>query len=240
MYNYYLSKDIFDSRDFIFKTNINAGNLPKLIDLRNLCPAVYDQGEEGSCTANAGAAAREMLYAKSNLELSRAFLYYEERNLEGTTTEDSGATLRDCCSAMKLYGICEEQYMPYLTTPISQAPSSSAVKNAFNYKITSYKRLNSLTDVKISLSTDKKPVIIGMAVFESMESENVKNTGILPMPEFTEQELGGHAVLIVGYDDTKKYLIVRNSWGNAWGDKGYFYMSYDYFNKYVFDKWILS
>lgn len=240
MYSYYLSKDKVDNRDFLFnKSASNVIKLPVSVDLRNLCPSVYDQGEEGSCTANAGVAARIMLMANKTLQLSRAFLYYEERKIEGTTTRDAGATLRDCCKAILSYGICEESYMPYLTTSITTPPSATAISNAKKYLINSYTRLNTLTDVKTSLSTNK-PVIIGMIVYESMESNAVAKTGMLPMPALTEQELGGHAVLVVGYDDSKNYLIVRNSWGATWGDKGYFYMPYNYFNQYTMDKWILS
>ena len=48
------------------------------------------------------------------------------------------------------------------------------------------------------------------------------------MPQANDQQLGGHAVTAVGYDDFKECFIVRNSWGEGWGDKGYFYMPYQY------------
>lgn len=247
-YKYDIVRDKLDERDYIVEIEELVTNLPNSVDIRNLCPPVYDQGQEGSCTANAGCAARAMLLGNKALMLSRAFLYYQERYLEGTTNSDSGASLRDTCRATQMYGICEESYMPYATTNFRTAPSTAAKQNALKYKVSSYTRLSTLSDIKTMLYTNKKPVIIGMEVFQSMESDTVAKTGKLPTPANTEQMLGGHAVLVVGYVDTTPtktnpssgYLIVRNSWGPNWGDKGYFYMPYEYFNKHTFDYWVIS
>ncbi len=53
-------------------------------------------------------------------------------------------------------------------------------------------------------------------------------TGNMPMPKSGENPIGGHAVLAVGYDNEDRVFIVRNSWGEGWGDAGYFYMPYAY------------
>lgn len=238
MLKYHLLKDIPDERDYVLQ--ISSQTLPIYFDLRPQCPLVYDQGQEGSCTANAGVAARAMLLKNPNILLSRAFLYYEERNLEGSTTSDSGATIRDVCRAMNIYGVCEEIYMPYGKTNISTPPTPIALANAIKYKIKSYQRLTSLSDIKTYLATKSQPILIGMQVYQSMETQTVAQTGKLPMPTMVEQMLGGHAVLVVGYDDNKQVLIVRNSWGQNWGDKGYFYMPYNYFNKYTSDYWVFT
>lgn len=238
---YHLMKDTPDDRDYFLDLSSQiTQKLPISVDLRSKCPSVYDQGQEGSCTANAGVAARVMLLQKPNLLLSRAFLYYEERYLEGTTRSDSGATIRDVCKALSSYGVCEENYMPYGPSTLYKAPSSIALKNALNYKVKSYQRLITLNDIKTYLANNTQPVLIGMEVYESMETEQVAKTGILPMPQSNEKILGGHAVLIVGYDDAKQVLIIRNSWGSNWGDKGYFYMPYPYFQKYTSDYWVIT
>jgi C1A family cysteine protease len=75
---------------------------------------------------------------------------------------------------------------------------------------------------------DGFPFVFGFTVYDSFESDQVAKTGILNMPKPDEPEVGGHAVMGVGYDDAKKRLLVRNSWGADWGMKGYFTMPYDY------------
>ena len=62
-------------------------------------------------------------------------------------------------------------------------------------------------------------------------SDEVKKTGIMPMPEEDEDMLGGHAVMAAGYDNDTRMFLVRNSWGKNWGDNGYFWMPYDYISK---------
>lgn len=263
MRQYLLQKDPIDERDYTFSLKPLASiKLPSSVDIRNLCPPIYDQGQQGSCTANAGCAARTMLAGDPLLYLSRAFLYYQERVIEGTINQDSGASMRSVCAAAKTVGICEDYLMPYNDKDYLTKPSDEAIENAFKYKIKSYRSLSSLEDIKKSLALNQKPVLLGMTVFESMESEEVAKTGQLPMPKSDEKELGGHAVLVVGYKDamitkapdciitrlflrkkqnaSKGYLIVRNSWGVEWGDKGYFYMPYEYVEKYTFDYWIME
>jgi C1A family cysteine protease len=97
-----------------------------------------------------------------------------------------------------------------------------------------------LTGIKNVLALSKSPVLMGMTVYNSFESDSVAKTGVMPMPFKGDKVLGGHAVLAVGYDDSKSVLIVRNSWGASWGDKGYFYMPYAFVNKgFASDFWTL-
>ncbi|MEI6102008.1 MAG: C1 family peptidase, partial [Eubacteriales bacterium] len=234
--------------------------LPVQIDLRPNCPAVYDQGNEGSCTANAGCAGRSMLEGDPNLTLSRAFQYYMERSLLGTTEEDSGASIKDIILSMKQYGVCKEVDMPYIPGDFKTPPSEQAKKNALQYKIEGGKLLHGIAAIQTALCVRSQPVLLGMKVYASMESGKVAGTGVLPMPGRKEAFLGSHAVLVVGYlpelpsylQETKKaakasrkkqaaYLVVRNSWGAGWGDKGYFYMPFAYVDKgYAFEAWIME
>jgi C1A family cysteine protease len=135
-------------------------------------------------------------------------------------------------------GICPETEEPYDITKFTQSPTQQDLADAQKYKISEYHRVNDLTMLKTALA-EGQPVVIGINVYSSFESNEVATTGIVPMPNTeTEQLLGGHAVLVVGYDETKEWAIVRNSWGIDWGEKGYFYLPYQYWTAgLVTDMW---
>jgi C1A family cysteine protease len=181
-----------------------------------------------------------MLIKQPNKLFSRQFLYHQERVLEGTVNQDGGAQMREIGRTLGKFGVCEEQFMPYSDKGLLQTPSQDAIKNALQHRITRYHSVRGLSGIKQALA-QSQPVLIGMVVYESFESQEVAKTGILPMPHANEENLGGHAVLVVGYDDEKQVLIVRNSWGAEWGDKGYFYMPYSYVQGgFAFDFWVLD
>jgi len=240
---YPVKRQLIDERDYQLMSILNVHatvKLPKMIDLRNLCPHVFDQGQLGSCTANAGVAAREMLN-KLPVTLSRLFQYYNERLIENDITKDGGAQMRDIGNAITTYGICLESTCPYDITKFENKPSPQAYTEALAYKIISYYSVPDLNGIKQVLALKQQPVLIGIDVYSSFESATVAKTGIVPLPKKSESMLGGHAICAVGYDDTKKWLICRNSWGETWGDKGYFYLPYTYVSKkYAYDFWCLQ
>ena len=247
---YNLQRDPADERDYKLSAivkPVSYAKLPKKVDLRSKCPAVFNQGSLGSCTAQAGSAARIMLEGNPSLDLSELYLYYMERVLEGTVDKDNGATMRSICKALNKYGICEEKYMPYIPQNFRVPPSAQAHENAANRKITAYRSLYGIKQVKECLAFRQQPVMIGMEVYESFEQ--MSKDGKLKIPKPGEACLGGHAVLVVGYVDntfpclssSKGYFIVRNSWGSQWGDKGYFYMPYEFVSQgYAWDFWTLE
>lgn len=244
---YNLKRDEVDERDYkkLYRPHPSL-TLPKSVDLREKMPPVYDQLDLGSCTANAGVAYRSYLLLPEDStppELSRLDLYWEERDIEGTVNEDSGATMRDVGKALKKSGVCEEKYYPYDVDDFTDTPSKKANENALKYKISAYSRLSDTDNIMIYLAVHQKPVLMGMDVYESFESDETSKTGMVTLPKDTEELLGGHAVLIVGYKYIKDdlYFIVRNSWGEQWGDKGYFYLPVEYIKKgYAYDFWVLS
>jgi len=235
---YCLKRQKHDERDFLFSKFKDKVIVPPLIDMRSLMPPIYDQLQLGSCSANSSTSYDVFLY-NNKIDLSRLFEYYMVREIEGTVNEDSGATNRDNVRSINKNGICEENLMPYDISKFTIPPIGEAIINAKQYTISSYVALNNLSDIKEALALSK-PVILGMDVFESFEGSEIANTGKMPMPLPTEQNLGGHSVLVVGYVDEGNYLIVRNSWGSGWGDKGYFYMPYEYLTNYTFDYWIMN
>ena len=244
--SYRLKHDKQDIRDKIYyaSTIKQPSQLPKLVDLRKYLSPVVDQGELGSCTANAIASGLgeyfQKIARKQFTSLSRLDLYWWERFIEGTVDKDSGAEIRDGMKVFNQLGIAPENDYPYDITTFTNEPTPQAILDATIFKISKYNRVQNLNSLKIALA-EGLPVVTGIQVYESFESDAVAQTGIVPMPDpDNEQLLGGHAVLAVGYDDSKKQVIMRNSWGISWGDKGYFYLPYTYFtdpNGYVADMW---
>ncbi|HET6516215.1 MAG TPA: C1 family peptidase [Thermodesulfovibrionales bacterium] len=223
--------DLPDQRDFLYSAVRRIPRkLPKSNDLRPLCSAVENQGELGSCTANALAGALEFLERKDSVsfvDCSRLFIYYNERAIEHSIQSDSGAMIRDGIKTLAKQGVCSEKIWPYIESKFTVKPTAACYKEALLRQITSYHRILTLDEMRACLA-EGFPFVFGFTVYESFESQQVAKTGVVNMPKPKERVVGGHAVLAVGYDDTQKRFIVRNSWGTDWGKKGYFTMPYDY------------
>jgi C1A family cysteine protease len=209
--------------------------LPSSVDLRGQCPPVYDQGNLGSCTANGIGALLEFVEMKEGKPAytpSRLFIYYNERVMEGTVSQDAGAEIKDGMAVVANLGAPEPEgvWWWYNISKFAVKPSKKVYAAALNHRFTSYSRVNnsSLTAMQSCLAAGY-PIVGGFTVYESFESQTVANTGVVPMPKASEQILGGHAVLVVGYDDASQRFIVRNSWGTSWGMAGYFTIPYAYF-----------
>jgi len=220
-----------DSRDYTYKP-AKLDSVPAVTDLRQWCSAIDDQGQLGSCTGQGTAGCIEYMdrrYHNKQTEISRLFIYYYERLIEGTVNSDSGAQIRDAIKATSTYGAPLESLWPYNISKFKMPPATAAVQDAANRKVTLYENIpNGDYQSCINAIAAGYPVIIGFDVYSSFESQTVAQTGIMPYPNVkSEKLLGGHCVLLVGYDNTKNTFIVRNSWGTSWGDKGYFYMPYE-------------
>ena len=213
-----------DSRDRVYAPK--AIVLPRTVDLRANCSAVDDQGDLGSCTGNAIAGIVEYLDRKAgkNIDVSRLFIYYEERVLIGTVSYDSGAYIRDGIKVLNKKGAPLETIWPYSINKFATKPNLLSYTDAARRKAGTYEKVLNFNGVKNALARGF-PVVVGFDVYESFY--NIGSNGIMPYPNVNrEQLLGGHAVAIVGYNDNTQRFIVRNSWGTNWADRGYFYMPY--------------
>jgi C1A family cysteine protease len=226
-------RDIPDQRDHLYAAPVvNLTALPPSVDLRSQCPPVYDQGQLGSCTGNGIAGAVQFDRKKQKLTPdfipSRLFIYYNERVIEHTVNSDSGAMIRDGIKSVAQQGDCPESEWPYDITKFASQPPPQCYQDARKYKAVQYQRLvQNLNQMKGCLASGY-PFIFGFTVYDSFESQQVAQTGEVPMPGPTEQVLGGHCVVAVGYDDSQQRFFVRNSWSESWGMQGYCTMPYAY------------
>lgn len=223
---YHWVPDPTDSRDFQYEL-ASIPIMPTKVDLRPWASPIDDQGNLGSCTGNAIAGAIDLIDHKTqgkSIQVSRLFIYYQERLLEGTISRDNGAYIRDGIKACSHIGAPLETLWPYVIGRFAVNPSVVAYTDAARRKVTLYSQCSDINAVKNALAAGH-PVVVGFQVYSSFESPTVAKTGIMPYPDVAHETLlGGHAVCLVGYDDSRNWFIARNSWGSTWGDGGYFYM----------------
>jgi len=238
----------------------NKLSLPNEVDVIPWCSPIEDQGKLGSCTANAGVGLVEYFETKAfgkHIDASRLFLYKVTRNLMHLTG-DTGAFLRTTMGSMVLFGVPPEEYLLYVVEDFDVEPSAFCYSFARNYQVISYYRLDPqgitreelLKRIKANLA-GKLPSMFGFVVYESIRQAQL--SGKIPFPTPNERRLGGHAIISVGYDDDIKIkniipsgeettgaLMIRNSWGEDWGNKGYGWLPYKYvLTGLVIDWWSL-
>jgi C1A family cysteine protease len=224
-------KDPVDPRDKKFKITA-PHTLPPSVDLRPRMPLIYNQLDIGSCVGNGVGGAiqfEQIKQGKKDFVPSRLFIYYGAREMEGTIQEDSGCIIRDAIKVVASQGVCPESMWVYDTKKFKDKPCPCCYKEALNNQVLEYLRISphNLYEVQHCLS-EGFPVICGIILYESFMSEEVAKTGIVPMPKPNEEVIGGHCVLIVGYDSTREMMLCRNSWGTEWGIQGYFWIPFSY------------
>lgn len=239
-----VKRSIPDRRDHRLKLLNYRARTPTAVNNKSLIPFVYDQGQIGSCTANSAGSMYSWVVRKKSGKTfvpSRLFLYYNTRVLHGTVGYDSGASLRNTMRSLRTNGVCAETSWPYQYDKLYQKPTQNCYNEGSTRQALSY------AAVPISLVAMKnvvrsRPFVMGILVYSSFFNPTVARTGYVPVPDTRKETMmGGHAILVMGYDDKKKCFICRNSWGTSWGLKGDFYLPYKYATnwKLAFDAWVL-
>lgn len=249
-HGYGWQRDLPDARDLRYSAPLHVLRLPAVVDLRPDCPPVYDQGQLGSCTANAIDGAlqfermKQSLANASSLVPARLFIYWNEREIEGTVNSDSGAQLRDGMKTVATQGACFESgadAWPYNISKFKTKPPADCYTAAKGDEAIEYLSITPSVEQLQGCLASGYPFVFGFTVYESFESSKVEKTGVVPMPKKGERVLGGHAVAAVGYDASKATFTIRNSWGPDWGMEGYCTMPAAYLSspKLASDFWTI-
>lgn len=208
------------------------------LDLAPRIKFIRDNGSEGSVVGQALATALEFQIAKALKEerrISARYIYYAARQVAGTTEADSGARIKDGIAALLKEGAVEEAVWPYVPGEFAAKPPRT-VETAPRYRITDARQIKGLNELKLALAKTG-PVVAGITMYESGLSPETARTGILPLPEAKTPSVGGHAVVMVGYDDDKQLVKFANSWGPGWGQRGFGFIPYEFIRKHMYDAW---
>jgi len=222
-----------DHRDTLYKfvPTFVPEQLPPSYDTSSIIDWMYDQGSEGSCTAQSSISCtryERKLGKLPEIIGSRNFQYWNTRKMEGDTSQDNGAQIRDAMKVLNQTGICHESLWDYMPSTLFATPPKAAYIDAAKNVVSVYQSVDQNNVAMRSCLASGHPFVFGFAVYESFMSEGVAHTGVASMPDTNEKQLGGHAVMAVGYDDATRRYKIMNSWGAGWGDKGYFYLPYAY------------
>ena len=221
-------------------------NLPIAVNLESKLPGVWDQQTIGSCTAHGcgEAVCSEEIKQRGTFTMpSRLFVYWNPRVLEGTSDQDSGCQIRDVIKCLAKQGACPESEWIYDVSKYAVKPPDQCFVDGVKEQALKYESVpNDLAHIKGSLA-EGFPVVVGLTLYSSFESAKTMLTGIVPMPSLWEQyiqgPLGGHCLLVFGYNDKTGRFLVRNSWGMAYKNRtsGNCEIPYAYFAKYGNDFW---
>ena len=222
---------------------IRDRQLPPKVDLRSYMTPVENQGNSNSCTANAMAGAYEYLTNRilgQSADVSRLFIYYNARELDGDCSQDQGTYLKSCVKVLRKQGACSENTWSFNLDQILEQPPKQAYAEAANFRVEDAARVEIDLHTMQSCLAEGYPFAFGLQLFSSFQQAG--STGLVPMPDpDNEKHDGGHAMLCVGYSDVDQVFIVRNSWGTDWGEQGYCYIPYDYMTKpdLIHDCWTI-
>jgi hypothetical protein len=217
-------------------------------------PPVRDQGQQGSCTGHGTTGALMWSYkAKRNaaVQLSPAFAYFQARVIEASVKEDAGAEIRDVIKAAAKFGVSLEQYAPYNPNKLTTSVSARAMNNATSHQVgLGYYRCDDpkggdrtkTVDNMLRALNAKMGIVDGFSWFSCLDTAEVDNTGVMPVPTAKDRLEGGHCTWTCYADIPSRVFVKQGSYGNKYGGKhpvtgerGYHIMPFDYVIKGICD-----
>lgn len=234
---------------------IGAGQLPPRVDLREKMTPVENQGDTSSCVANAVAGAYEYLvklHRGEDWDVSRLFIYYNARAVgdsvdpeeQDDELDDEGSQIADAIEGLRRYGACSEETWPFDEERVKERPDDESYEEASSFLVEQMELVPTHLDAWKHALAEGHPIIFGLSLYDSFDRQ--RRPGLVPQPtrnESSRESHSGHAMLAVGYSDRDRVFIVRNSWGDDWGDEGYCYIPYDYLMNSRYndgDSWIIK
>lgn len=213
------------------------GDLPLSVDLSASMPPAGNQGQQGSCVAWAVGYAlksyqenieRDWGANTPETQFSPSYIYNQIK--VGSCL--GGSYISQAYNLLQDQGCPTLATMPYDQSTCSTSPSAEARAEAQRYRIASWNRVSTWpTDSIRTRLAGGAPVVIGMRIYTNFYY--LRGDQIYDRVEGSW--VGNHAVCIVGYDDATSTYRVINSWGQGWGDQGYFRMTYDVFKQITFE-----
>lgn len=217
-----------DERDWPLSRIVAPVALPRSVRLDHLVPHIFDQGRCGTCVGMAGATIKNAFANRKKVlpesGLSPLFLYTRCKQEDGIPDQE-GTYPRVALKVMQHDGIAPESVLPYSELPQDACLRFPEITQAYldaaqDFKIKAYARLWAVDEMKQALAAGKL-IMAGVLVTDSfLQPQN----GVIPVPE--GRLLGLHAIALCGYDDTKQAFRIVNSWGTAWGEKGFAWLPY--------------
>lgn len=241
--NYYpVVADQGDHRDFLYEKK--EIELKETTDLRLYSGRVRNQANLRSCTSEALVSAYEILlkknYPDKYTDLSSLFVYHNARSYEAQRPIlDVGVYIKDAIRAVKQYGICAESVWPFNPGQFSINPTEESYEDAKKRTIGSYYRCQGLEDLLDALNNDF-PVVSAIKTYTNFSRLGWDSSSELSLPKSKDILMGGHSVVLVGYNIPAKKFIAKNSFGPLWGDRGYFYIPFEYAEREFMDSWIFE
>ena len=211
---------------------VSFADLPEQVDLHATMPAVRNQGSRGTCVSprqvgRAGVPDRRRQHQRQSLRAVSLLGVQTSAMVTLPMAARGSRLLWACC---RTQASARRPIWPYNKAVVANneggPPPANAQAQAASFKVISTKQLQArwLQDLKGALA-DGQPVAFSVSIFQSWQNPWTYRNGDIRLPLPGERNLGGHAMCMVGYADDDDvpgggYFIVRNSWGEAFGQQG--------------------